>query len=69
MKSDAVIALNDVIAYPAAGIEYIVVGWTPRGKLRLLNRDTMTERTCWWSVVGDLPPGYVLRPWRPRGAG
>lgn len=41
---------------------YRVVGWTPRGKVRLFREHEKTELTCWWSDARHLPKGYrILR--------
>jgi hypothetical protein len=40
---------------------YVVQGWTARGKL-ILERESGTEFTTWWSSVRDLPERWELVP-------
>lgn len=59
-----VLEVGDVLvkSYSAYERRYRVVGWTPRGKVRLLREHERTELTCWWATTAHLPDGYrVLR--------
>lgn len=54
--------IGDVIVRESGSesYRYIVIGWTPYGKLRLIRGREGTELTTWWSSPANLPRSYRL---------
>lgn len=53
--------VNDVIVRESATgalSEYVVEGWSPRGRLIMRRKDTGTLRKAWWTTDRDLPRRY-----------
>lgn len=53
--------IGDVVI-SARGTPYTVVGWTPKGKLRMKASSHKTETTGWWPYASSMPRGYQV--WR-----
>lgn len=59
----APLAQDDVIArkYKNGDIRrYRVLGYTPRGKVLMLNLQTGGESSAWWGNPAHLPAGYYV---------
>jgi hypothetical protein len=61
MRDVARLRVGDVVINHR-GRRYHVVGFTPRGKLRLKCPELKGEMTGWWPYAASLPLGY--RVWR-----
>ncbi len=56
-RAQTPLQLGDVIVHKS-GRRYTVVGFSPRGKTRMISPHRATELVTWWATREDLPRNY-----------